>query len=82
MTPLTQPQLEAMTPNELEARRLSVRNEIIRLGGVDNDAVELPLLEELAYITRALRRRNAGPPAKTKPSRAKTSAPDASILEF
>jgi hypothetical protein len=70
-----------MTPGEIEQRRDTLQAEILAAGGYDAMDVPIRLLEEFAYLTQALRRKNAGPPkARTTAARAtKAAAKSASI---
>lgn len=66
------------TPSELEARR----REIVHLlthqyNGYDDINVPLPLLQELAFLTSTLRRKNAGPPRR--PAVKRTAGPVAAL---
>lgn len=68
---LTNFSLENKTPAELEQRRREIVQSLTTdFKGFDDPAIPLPLLQELAVLTGALRRKNAGPPKKAKAPRA------------
>lgn len=67
--------LKAMSPAELEIRRRA----IVDAAKGDYEAMSVPTLEELSYITSTLRTRSVGPPkAKAAP---KVKANIDSLLE-
>lgn len=64
--------LAAMNPQELEARRRQIVDE----AKGDYEAMTVPALEELAYITSTLRQRSAGPPKAKAAPKAKATLDD------
>lgn len=67
--------LDSLSPIELHARRRDLIEKIAKLPGGHEDA-STEVLQELAFITGAIRRKNAGPPKVTKPTKRGTgSAP-------
>jgi hypothetical protein len=70
--------LSAMAPLELENRRRAIVDDIVvkHKGNFEDPALELGLLEELAYITSTLRKRSAGPPKAAKPAKVKATIDD------
>lgn len=55
-------ELSTLTLAELQLRRCSLIDRITSLGGPDDPRVEMNLLRDLTFVTRSLRRKNAGPP--------------------
>jgi hypothetical protein len=60
--------LDTFSPVELHARRRTLVEEIAALPG-GHEAATTETLQELAFITGAIRRKNAGPPRTTKPTK-------------
>lgn len=60
--------LDALSPIELHARRRDLIEQIAALPG-GHEAASTETLQELAFITGAIRRKNAGPPKVTKPTK-------------
>lgn len=60
--------LESLSPAELHNRRRELVGEIAALPG-GHEAASTETLQELAFITGAIRRKNAGPPKVTKPTK-------------
>jgi len=60
--------LKDLSPVELHARRRSLVEAIAALPGGHEDATT-ETLQELAFITGAIRQKNAGPPKVTKPTK-------------
>jgi len=57
--------IEDRTPAELEQRRREIVLSLTtQYSGYDDPDVPLTLLQELAFITSTLRRKNAGPPRR------------------
>lgn len=73
-------ELQALQPAQLEQRRRDLRDEIAKLSinGTDLHLVPTEMLQELAFITGALRRRTAGPPKETKRTK-RSTAPAATL---
>lgn len=69
--------IAAMTPLDLENRR----REIVAAAKGDYDNLSTENLQELAYITSSLRRRNSGPPKEAKAA-AKPKATLDSLLDI
>ena len=70
--------IAAMTPLDLENRR----REIVTAANGKYDDLTTEMLQELAYITSSLRRRNSGPPKEAKTSGAKPKATLDSLLDI
>lgn len=68
--PLT---LDTMSPSELEMRRRQIVDSFTtQYNGYDDPNAPLSLLQELAFITQKLRRKNSGAPRAKKPTNGKS----------
>lgn len=70
--------LKGLSPAELEQRRGQIVSTMAKLPRSYTDA-PTEMLQELAYITGALRKRTAGPPKATKPTKTRSTAPAMSL---
>lgn len=73
--------LEALSPVELQKRRSEI---VTRLQGLPNSYADADTetLQELAFITGALRRKNAGPPKAAKTTKRGTSGAKATAEDI
>jgi hypothetical protein len=69
--------LNGKTPSELEQRRRDIVQSLTtKYRGYDDPDVPIELLGELALITSALRRKNAGPPRRAPARRSRPTVDD------
>ena len=75
-------ELEGKSPAELQQRRAELVAQLQKLPNSYQDA-PTELLQELAFLTGALRRKNSGPPKVAKVSkRTTTTTPKASLKDL
>lgn len=72
--------LETKSPGELNQRRDEIVRELMSLPGQHKDA-PTEILQELAFIYGALRRKTAGPPRVAKASK-RSPAPAATVEDL